>query len=206
MKKSLPYYLSRTATYALHPLLMPMLTTVLLMSFYPASASALLPVKLFVYRTVLLMTCLMPVAFMLLLRTFGVLKSFSLGTREERALPLLAAMLCCVGCGWIFADIGALLVVRKGLYTFAVCFGVAFVVNFFWQISLCTLALGAALGMLWVMLYVGTSPLFVPFVVLLVLEGCLASARLALGKHTPAQVWAGALGGFIIALIMFILL
>ena len=75
-----------------------------------------------------------------------------------------------------------------------------------WKISLHLTGMGALTAMLVVMNFIGVGNMFVPLAVVVLASGALASARLYLGCHNGAQVFAGFCGGFVVAVLAVLFL
>ncbi|GAB3506172.1 hypothetical protein GCM10027341_38740 [Spirosoma knui] len=74
-------------------------------------------------------------------------------------------------------------------------------VSLYWQISAHSVGMSGVLGSIGgLMLKFGTDDLFLPLVVLVLLTGLVASARLRLNAHTPAQIGAGVVLGLVVSL------
>lgn len=76
------------------------------------------------------------------------------------------------------------------------------VVSLFWQISAHAVGIGGVLGgIAGLMLKQGIAELFWPLLTLVLLAGFVASARLQLNAHTPAQIGAGLGLGLAVSLV-----
>ena len=168
--------LSRGVSYLLHPFLMPV--WLLLILFGTGILPIYLPVgiKRYILMVVTVDTLVVPALGILLMRVFGLLSDFSLSRRHERTLPMLIVALF-----------------------------FALLVNLRWQVSLHMTAAGAATGMVAILLYAGYTNLVWVFCGAVLCSGVLGSARLCLGKHTPAQVAVGFAGGFLLAVAVLLL-
>ena len=172
--------LSRGVSYLLHPFLMPV--WLLLILFGTGILPIYLPVgiKRYILMVVMVDTLVVPALGILLMRVFGLLGDFSLSRRHERTLPMLFLL-------------------RRMMFAAMACTLFALLVNLRWQVSLHMTAAGAATGMVAILLYAGYTNLVWVFCGAVLCSGVLGSARLCLGKHTPAQVAVGFAGGFLLA-------
>lgn len=89
--------------------------------------------------------------------------------------------------------------IRKFLFAAVGCVFMGLVVSFFWKISLHMISVGGALALLFIVNISGFGTMLWVLIVGVLLTGALASSRLYLGRHTPLQVAAGFVGGFIVA-------
>lgn len=77
---------------------------------------------------------------------------------------------------------------------------VATIITFFWRISLHTIGMGGLLGFFTEMMLTQAfnQSIMIPvFMVTVIIAGLVGSARLYLGAHTPAQIYAGYAVGFV---------
>ena len=76
---------------------------------------------------------------------------------------------------------------------------VATVITFFWRISLHTIGMGGIVGFFVEMIISHSfhQSMMVVFMITVILAGLVGSARLYLGAHTSAQVYAGYAVGFV---------
>ena len=193
---SLPRYAAHTLSILLHPLSMVLWMSVMVMFgqvgklTYPAS------VRWYVVGTVAFMTILIPCLFLLLLRLFGVARKLDSTPRRTRIMIMVAVAVCYTCCGWVFDNVVVLYLVRKMLYTATAVVAVLLVFELFYPLSYHTTALGALLGMMWMLLLVGNTTLLTPFIIGIVSVGLLATSRIYLGDCSfGGAVW-GALLGF----------
>ncbi len=200
-RKGLPLLLSRLISTVLSPLLMPLLAVSALLF---GTVLSIMPARAKLYYTVIILldTCIVPILCIGLLHSLGVIKGLLLATRRDRVLPLLITALCYVLCAFMVRGLPGSLLVSKFLLAGSACITVAFIVTFYWKISIHMLGAGGTLAMLCVIQYLGLAD-FLPLIVLMVAAcGALASARLYLGAHTPLQVATGFTGGFVVALVV----
>lgn len=194
--KSIPTFLARTLSLLLHPM-----TMVLWMSFvalfglvgrltYPSA------VRWYVVGTVAFMTIFIPCLFLWLLRLFGGTKRAYSTPRHTRIMMLVAVAVCYTCCGWVFDNVVVLYLVRKMLYTATAVVALLLVFELFYPLSYHTTALGALLGMMWMLLLVGNTALLTPFIIGIVAVGLLATSRLYLGGCSLGGAVWGALLGF----------
>lgn len=197
--------LSKVISVLFHPMLMPVFGVFLIFNSGHHVAFMPLEAKRVVYLMVGLTTCILPLSLLPLLYQFGAIKSFQMETPRERLWPVLFTAL--------FYYMGYLLLKRMGLSGMLATFMlstlatllIALVITLFWKISLHTIGIAgvagalAALGLRYGLDVSGWLALLV------VAGGLTASARLALGAHTPAQVYAGYALGFLLVFFSLLL-
>jgi len=130
---------------------------------------------------------LFPLVMLVALHRLGEVSDFEVSDRRQRLVPLLMTLVCTVG-SLVFMEAGSAPGphVRLAL-AYAAAVAVLVPVSPFWKISVHTAAAAVAGTVSW---QLTGSPLW-----LLLLVSTMAASRVVLGRHTPAQVAAGALLG-----------
>lgn len=198
-RRTAGYYLSSAISYIMHPFLMPvwflaiMFATGIIPAFLPAG------IRNYLFMVFGVDTLLVPILGVALMKTFGIIRDYSLSTRAERRLPLIIVALCYGLCAYMLRSLPMLFMLQKVMWAAMFCAVFALCVNLGWQISLHMTAAGALVGGVLVMLVAGYPNMVWVFCIAVVLAGALGTARLYLGKHNPAQIAAGFFGGFAIA-------
>lgn len=198
--------LSKGISLLLHPLVMPLLATFVVVYGNATSVTYVPTLKPFVVWSVAGMTLATPIVFWLIVRFLGAKGGSVTDERKMRRMMLLATELCLVGCGSVFAKFAMLFVVRKVLYTAAVLVAVLWIMEWLWPLCHHSAAIGAVLSVEWVLLYVGNVGLLWPFIATILAAGVVCSARLALAKEPSVRVYVGLLVGIAVGFATFILL
>lgn len=188
-----------------HPLLMPLYMALLVVAGPASGLSYPAVVQVYVLSNVAFMTLLIPLALLLLMRLFGHIRKGVKWGMKSRVMMLALVAVSTLGCGWVFADVVVLFLLRKMLYTAAVVTFVILLFEFFYPLDYHTTAFGALLAMIWVLLYVGTTSLMVYFLVGIFVCGLLISARLYLSDSPVGSKWLGLAVGILISSVFFIL-
>ncbi len=191
--------LARILSWALHPLVLPLYLVLLLFS---QTAFALFSsgVKWYLAGTVVLYGSLLPALCVGVMRLRGWIPNLRLADRRERVLPLICGAACYLLAATTIGRVEAALFLRKFMLAAACSELFCALVSTRWQVSLHLTAMGAAVALLVVMNLLSIPRMFNPLLATLLAAGALASARLALGKHTPLELAAGFLGGFSLTL------
>lgn len=200
-----PARLAHAVSWVLHPFLLPVYTIALLLTI---TSFALFPanVKYYLLWVILLYAVLIPVLALGVLRSLGRISSYRVDDRRERLLPLLIGAVCYLLCALTLAKIPSVVFLRKFMVAAACCEVMCLVVSLRWKISLHLTGMGAVVALFVVMNIVGVGTMLLPLSVAILGAGALASARLYLGCHNPAQVLAGFGGGFIVATLAMLFL
>jgi hypothetical protein len=191
-------FFSKVVSYIFHPMLMPTLGVFVIfqadthVSFMPFEA------KRIIYITVFLTTCLLPLSLLPLLYQFGVIKSFQMETARERVLPVFFTGFFFYMGYLLLKKLGVSGVISNFMLASLIAVLSAVVVTLFWKISLHTIGIGGVAGAVMAMAFRYGIDLSLLIFILFLASGITASARLYLGDHQPAQVYAGFLWGFLI--------
>lgn len=157
--------------------------------------------KLFMYGFIFLITFVLPLSLTPLYFSLGWVKSIYMTHHRERTLPLIISSLAFYAAYFMLKQLqmNSLylgFIMLSGILVFLVG-----VISAYWKISAHLSAMGGLVGLLVIVsmhLNVNTN---LWLIIVILLSGVLASARLYLGAHKPSQVFAGfALGFFVIAL------
>jgi membrane-associated phospholipid phosphatase len=171
-----------------HPLLMVTYGIILMVTF--TYLRMLPPIsKLIIVGQAFLVTSLLPALAIYFMVKKGIAKDYELTDRRERLLPyitIIAALLFyCV-----------FLHKLRAFWMF---------INFFWKISAHTLGIGGMLGGIFAISRMFSINPFVGIMIILVVGGLVATSRIYLGKHTPAQTYCGFLLGCACVYVTFFL-
>lgn len=185
-------HIAKSISYALHPLLMPLYAMLLILyaSFFGFFVS--LPVKKLILYAVVASTIMLPIAFILLLRSTGVLSNIHLKEKRERVSPILFTAFAMYLCHLIMRQIPNLhpIYSRAMLWLMLLLLLLAIITRF-WKISLHMAGIGGLVALAFSLSLVSWFfPLFILF------SGILGSSRLYLKAHNLMQISAGFLLGF----------
>lgn len=202
---TLSQLVARLCQLLFHPILMGVVMTYLIMYGYALPMrQASVELTRFVICNVALVTIGVPAIFRVLIRFFGVERSG--GSYRVKVLSLGIFFLSLVCCGAIFANAPTLFILRKMFYAGAIVCVVTLLFELFYSLCYQTVALGAVLGIMWVLLYIGSTELLFHYIVLIVATGLVATSHLYLGEYRVGRVlWAIPIG-FVVAALSFILL
>ena len=164
--------------------------------------------RLVILGLIFVFTFVLPALNVLMLLAFGNITSLTLGARQERIVP--------------FVFISALYILVTFLFYYKLPFSsnfnrlmliitcmvvVSLIITLFYKISIHSLAMCGAIGILLPLNKVAEqADLLWPTVVTILIAGVVMSARLLIGAHTPREVMHGSLVGFLIGFSGMILL
>lgn len=143
---------------------------------------------------------MLPAVNLFFFRQFGVIKSFSMASREERIKPFLfITILYMAGTFMVYykTHFGLQDNVFKLLLIINALVLVSFFITLVYKASIHSLAISGVLGILLPLTKAAEDgSLFMPFLIALLVAGTIMSARLQLNAHTPRQILVGGIAGF----------
>lgn len=137
----------------------------------------------------------------------GFVQSMQLTTLSDRRLPYFLTALIYGFLAWLFAfrmQMVSLVAPEVAILLGSIAVSILLVglISLSWQISAHAVGVGGVLGSVGgLLLRQGLTDLFFPLLMLVLLAGLTASARLQLNAHTPAQVLAGLGLGLAVSLV-----
>lgn len=188
---------SKAASVILHPLLLPVWCTLLIL--YTPTPYAGLPVAFNAYMLgiVGIFGSLLPLIIIGSFILFGLVSDVSMPTRSERVLPLLATALsmgCAAGYVWSLLPTPVLgVIVGEAAVLF-----MAAVWSLFWKVSLHAMGAGGLLAVIWSVGAAYSQDCALGAAVAFVWAGVTAWTRLHEKAHNPWQLLAGYVSGFLI--------
>lgn len=186
----------------LHPIVIPTIGILLYFLFIPNPIQE--QQRFLLLGLIFITTYLIPLLILILLKSLNLINSFQVNTVKERKIPLLLMILLF----YLIANaLGKFSLLKDiSLLFYATSFGlVAVYILFILKIktSLHMLSMGVFLGFFLVLSNNYSVSLFPLLIVLILLSGLLASARLYLKAHTPKEVYLGFLLGIFTQIITF---
>lgn len=188
--------LANIVSIVLHPLLMITYGIILALMFtylavYP------LAVKGIILGGVFCATALIPGLFILLMVKNGSVGDLELSNKKERLMPYLilitSNIVCCFFMYKMMLPYWILYMMIAAIASLVVSFGI----NFYWKISAHMLGIGGLLGAVLGICRIQMMNPYQMFILGFLFAGMLGVSRIWLGRHTPMQVYAGFLLGFI---------
>jgi len=148
---------------------------------------------------VAIITFVFPAANLGLLKAFGSIPTLELHERKDRILPfLMITVFYGVVSAMFFYKVSVNVNFNKIMMIATLLTLVATVVTFFFKVSVHSLAMGGALGILLPLNKAAEGKLMMATALMFVLAGLVMSARLYLQAHTQREVMYGAALGFVV--------
>lgn len=143
-------------------------------------------------------TGIVPLAAIAAMISTGMISDRAVSRREQRVTPMIVGALCYFGAALFVSSLGApawLSMFFKGASAATVA---ALLITLRWKISAHTTAVGGLAGMMMWFAVSGLADINIMIMLSagILLAGAVATARLLLRRHTPAQVLAGLALGF----------
>ncbi len=142
--------------------------------------------------------CIMPVAFIVYQLYTGEIGDIHMQYRHERYKPLAITVVSTVVAWAILHALRAPMVVELLAIMSLVDVAIISVITLYWQISMHAMAITGATMAIGIIFNTPLAILTIPLIVL------VGAARLSLDRHTPAQVFAGAMVGALAPVFLFL--
>lgn len=151
-------------------------------------------------------TCFIPGLVIIMMQKWRVITSVEMDQRDDRPAPLFVMVLFLYATIRFFSKVQMLAFFNFYLITVLIVTILAFIISFFWKISLHSLGWGNFTACLFVMSTVSMQIYLPALLGSILATGIVAAARLKLKSHSNAQIYAGFAMGFSVVIIMYFLL
>lgn len=191
--------LARVVSIALHPLFMAIYAVILI--YIHTDFKFLFANQFVQFMTpVLFFSCIIPASGMYFLKLAGIIHNFRLNNKDEWLLPFFVFFMS-YGLLFYYFFSAKLYVWFLAIVAIPVILLVIYtLISRFWNISAYMIGIGGVIGcVMSVCYYIKGLNLYILFIILFILAGCLGVSRLALNKSTPPQVYIGFLIGMAIS-------
>ena len=180
------------------PLLIPSLVFGLLFFGVPQATSLPEVFKVRIFYLIVTATLLIPIVLMLGLRWSGYVKSLHFEEKSDRRVPFILVTLFYVLTTYFLKEKTELdPILWQGMAVITAAVALLTGVTYFWKMSAHLTGIGGVLAVTGILgLYFPSVTVAYLLVATLVLGGGIASSRLYLDAHRPAEVYVGLLVGF----------
>ncbi len=185
-------------SYIFHPVFLPV---VAFLFFFDICSRKLLfyllSFKLVVILIMFMITILIPVLLFLFFLKKKYIHSLEMNDKEERVLPYIVSCVFYFVAFTLFQKLQLPSFFKLFLLGGSILTFILLIINHFWKISAHMTGMGSLLGtfLAIAVLYSIEIPLFIPSLILL--SGVVGFARLQLNRHSPLQIYAGFILGFL---------
>ena len=186
----------KAISYIFHPIVFSIIAALLYFITLPSHITK--QSEYIILLIVFLATYVTPILLLLFLKRFKMIHSYHLETIKERKFPTLFMIVLFVLLGkrLLETQVVDLLAYSFLACAFALlCVYMLFLVNL--KASLHTLSVAGLIGFICVISYQYKLNLLIPIIILFLLSGVIATARLKLGAHQPKEIYIGFLIGFV---------
>lgn len=199
--------IARCLSFIFHPLIVPVYCIALALfttHLYTLPLQTRLNVLLYVFG----LTVCLPLTVIYILYAVKAIRDTSLNDRKERTWPYIAGLLCYVVLFFYLsaahAPVWLLAFVMGGIIAVVI----DLIVNLRWKISGHATAMGGAMALVFCIDYLGLNAFNIDFWIYftVIMSGLVASGRLILERHTPAQIAVGYLNGLVVTILSILLI
>ncbi len=190
---------SKIVSILFHPLLMPTYALIIIFnsgthySFIPGQAQKI------IYVLVFLTTFLVPVSIIPFLLQLKVISAFQLNDRKDRLIPLFITAISYYFSFYLLTRLP--FHVPQFIKILVLASAILIIINLFinlkWKISSHLIGISGLLALIFLYSIVYYANLLYVLVILALITGIVAFARLKLNAHNPKQVYLGFLLGFV---------
>lgn len=198
--------LSKTISALFYPVLIPVYVMGIMMAQGLLLGHATPEARFYFLTVIVLNTVIVPGVCILLFNRIRFWRENPNSDFRERILPMLVMIICYSACLFMIRDVPFAYPVRKMLVAGLCCLALGFGVTFVWRISLHMIAQGAAVAFLAILMASGADGLLWILCAAVACAAIVATARLYLGKQSPAQILGGFLGGFAVTVLSIYLI
>jgi len=192
----LEHKIAKLISVIFHPLFIPLYGFILL--FLNGSFIAyILPLelKLALLGSLLFLTILIPVFFVVMLKRNEWVDDLELTVRKQRTVPYMITIVFYLVAYYNFSHSGLPVLLGILMLASAFALGILVLSNFFLKISAHTFGMGALVATLFFLHQVFEVNIAALFLLLIFFSGLVSYARLRLNAHSPTQVYLGFLFG-----------
>jgi len=188
---------ARIISVVFHPLFMPIYG--LLIIFSAPTLFGYLPfqVKKLLLLIVVINNVMLPFSLMPFFIHRNIISTWTIENRRERVIPLILTTILYSVTSFIIFRLPIPLFLKTFIFSTFFLSIIVTVINFWWKISLHSVASGAIIALVLILSFKMFTPLTGYLIISVISGGLVLSSRLRLNYHNPLQVWIGFLAGFV---------
>ncbi len=187
----------KIVSYLFHPLIISTYIIALMQIANPFQFQGIAFSGLSILLPVFLFTFVYPVIAILLLKKLDFIDSLEMPDTKQRIIPLIIVIILYIWVYLIFKSKGFPMITMVFMLGVIVSLSMSFIINVFHKISLHTVGISGALTILMLLLMTSETDMSYWFLLVVILTGAVATARLFLGAHTVKEVYSGFLVGML---------
>lgn len=194
----------KTVSHLFHPILFPIIGTILYFIFLPRHISSRSERTLIL--TVFITTYLLPMLFVYFLKKMKMIESYEMETNEERKFPLLFLTII----SYVLSLMLHKTQIVEELAVFYFAMALTLLISYFllyihFKISLHAIGIGGLLGFLGVLSFSYELNLIVLLALFFIIAGIIMTSRLKLKAHEGNEVYIGFIIGVLSQIITYII-
>ena len=194
--------MARFFSYLAHPVIMPLVGVIIL--FRGINWMGMLPMetRIYTYLIVFISTLLLPLLAMPVFKSTKVISDYFMPTAEERIIPLL--LISCLYMVGAFAlqKIHSPMIFPLFLNSSSIVVLLCALISWKWKISTHMAGIAGLIGLILAISMKWMIDLRLILAALILAAGIIGWARLKMGSHTPAQIYAGFGLGFTLVFLL----
>lgn len=189
----------------LHPIVIPTIGVMLYFLLIPSNLVS--KQKLMVLSLVFIVTYLIPLLLIVVFKKLKFIKNFKIETIKERKLPVALMVFLFYLLGTTIINVSNLRDLGLLFYATSLALFIVYILFFFRiKASIHLLSLGIFTGFFMILSNIHSKSFVIVFIVLFLIAGVLASARLTLKAHSPKEIYIGFFIGLITNSVVYLLL
>lgn len=190
MAETIKKYLAHFFSGVFNPFVMPSLAFLIILMFMPGFEMYSFRVKLLLMTIVLVSTCILPLLFILLISANRYV-NINMMHHRDRILPFIFSAFSFFIGAQVIGKLPIPHIFSLFLLGSCLVLILLFAITTRWKISGHAVGVGGFTGTLLAITFKYGIDLSWPIVLAILISGAVGTSRIYLGKHTPAQVYAG---------------
>lgn len=160
--------------------------------------------KLIILFITFIFTFLLPTINALILLKMRRINSLEMETIKERIIPYTSTALYYFALFYLFYNANFPIIFQLLIVGAAISIVLTLLVTFRWKISAHAVGIGGVCGAVLGLVYRLQADMQLQFMIIILCSGIVGYARLKLNAHSPSQVYAGFILGFLVEFILMI--
>lgn len=182
-----------------HPLFIPLYSAWILFNSNNYLSYAVSPkLQDFLYLLIFVITYLIPAGLTWILWQKGWVSSLELEDKKERTLPLFLTLCCYIVSIYFLISLPIPRILGLTMMGASLALLITMLINLRWKISMHMIGAGGLMGLFYAFGKYFHFPSLQILLVISMVSGLIAAARLYRGAHTPAQIYIGFGVGFLL--------
>ncbi len=183
--------MSKVISYLFHPVLMPLIGLFLILNSEAYIAVMDIRVARILYLIVGIFTLLLPLVLFFLFLYTGYVQTIQINERRQRIIPYFISFIMYYIAYYLVKKLAVSSFISAFLFASAMSLLIIVIITYFWKISTHMVGVGGLTGLVLSLSTVFNADTMYFLVIILLVSGLLASARLSLNAHRPGEVCAG---------------